>query len=132
MTYLFAVAAALAIAGCASAPSAAPDVSVTSTDSGREVELVPGQRLVVSLAANPTTGYQWSLVDAAAGVLTPVGEHVYAQDAAAPGMVGVGGTDVWTFVAARPGRSMLRLTYARSFEPGEPPAETFEVPVVVR
>lgn len=132
MARLFVVAAALALAGCASAPPGTPDVSVTSTDRGREMVLTTGQRLVVSLAANPTTGYQWTVTDGAEAVLASVGEHVYTQDAAAPGMVGVGGTDVWTFTATQPGRGTLRLAYGRSFEPGEAPAETFEVPVTVR
>ena len=133
-TVLAASMAAVAFAGCTSAPrparpAAAASVTLTAPDSGREVALVSGQRLVVSLAANPTTGYQWALVNA--GGLVPVGEPAYTPDAAAPGTVGSGGTSVWTFAAERPGRGTLRLAYGRAFEPGVPPAETFEVPVVV-
>ena len=134
---LFTAGLALAASGCAvgHTPTSAPasgtrPVSLTRADAGREVALVRGQRLVVSLAANPTTGYQWALVDA--GGLVPVGEPAYVRDPAPPGIAGSGGTSVWTFAAERPGRGTLRLAYGRAFEPGVAPGQTFEVPVDVR
>lgn len=125
--------AVVALAGCATTPSSTSPVALTGADSGREVTLTTGQRLTVSLEANPTTGYGWALADSVGGALARDGAPVYTRDPSRPaGMPGVGGEVTWTFQAARPGRGTLRLAYGRAWEPGEPAAETFEVPVVVR
>ena len=121
-----------ALAGCASSPASLPAVALSGADQGREVTLAVGQRVTVTLDANPTTGYGWALADSVGGALARDGVSVYTQAPAEPGVVGVGGEDVWTFRAVRAGRGRLRLEYGRSFEPDEPPVETFEVPVVVR
>ena len=42
------------------------------------------------------------------------------------------GTSVFTFKAAQPGSTALTLNYARSFEPNNPPGQTFSVPVTVK
>ncbi len=128
-------------AGCSPAPdaSSSPDgasrVSLTAADAGRPQTLAVGQRLTLTLASNPTTGYGWALADSAGGALARDGAPAYVQDpspAGGPPMAGRGGMATWTFRAARAGSGTLRLDYGRSFEPGTAPAETFSVPVVVR
>ena len=47
-------------------------------------------------------------------------------------MVGTGGTSVLHFRAVRPGRTMLKLVYRRSWEEGEEPLSTFSLWVAVR
>ena len=36
-------------------------ITLTRADDGRTVDLSPGDTLVLRLAENPTTGYQWAL-----------------------------------------------------------------------
>ncbi|HEX9952485.1 MAG TPA: protease inhibitor I42 family protein [Rubricoccaceae bacterium] len=129
---------ALSLAGCAaSTGDAAPapagaTVALDGSVNGRAVRLAVGQRVTVTLDSNPTTGYGWALADSAGGTLTRDGEPVYTQAPADPGMVGVGGEQVWTFRAVRAGAGTLRLEYGRSFEPDAEPVETFSAPVEVR
>ena len=129
------------LAGCAPAPDAssssdgASRVSLTATDAGRPQALAVGQRVTVTLASNPTTGYRWALADSANGALARDGNAAYTQEPSPAGslpVAGRGGTETWAFRAVRAGSGALRLVYGRSFEPGAAPAETFSVPVVVR
>ena len=128
-------------AGCSPAPDAsshsdgASRVSLTAADAGRPLALRVGQRVTLTLAANPTTGYRWALADSADGALARDGDRVYTQDPApadGPPVAGRGGTETWTFRAVRAGVGTLRLDYGRSFEPEAAPAETFSVPAAVR
>ncbi len=125
-------------AGCAPAPGAsspsdeASVVLISAEDAGQPVTLDVGQRVVVSLEANRTTGYGWSVADAAGGALVQEGETAYLADPSQPGMVGVGGMEEVTLRAARAGAGTLRLVYRRPFEPDTEPAETFSAPVTVR
>ena len=133
-------AALLTVTGCTAStgdpapgtPPAGATVALDGSVNGRAVRLAVGQRVTVTLDANPTTGYGWALADSAGGALARDGAPVYTQDPAAPGMAGVGGEQVWTFRAVRAGAGTLRLDYGRSFEPDAEPAETFSAPVEVR
>lgn len=124
-------------AGCSPAPDAssptdgASRVELTAADSGQTLAL--GQRVTVALASNPSTGYRWALTDSVGGALVQDGEPAYVQDVSAPGMVGVGGRETWTFQAALVGSGTLRLVYRRPSEPDDAsPPDSFSVPVVVR
>jgi inhibitor of cysteine peptidase len=129
---------AAALAGCtaplrdAATPDGGAVLALDESANGRAVQLAVGQRVTVTLDSNPSTGYAWVLADSVGGALARDGAPVYTQRPAEPGMVGVGGEQVWTFRAARAGTGTLRLTYGRSFEPDAEPAETFTAPVVVR
>ena len=39
------------------------EVQLTAADNGSEIELKKGQALVITLKANPTTGYTWDVVE---------------------------------------------------------------------
>jgi inhibitor of cysteine peptidase len=90
-------------------------LTATGEDSGRSVGIEVGDRIVVILDANPTTGYSWQL---AAGLDQAIVTHVtreYAQQGApAPG---VGGAETWTFEATSPGSTSITLDYLRPWEP---------------
>jgi predicted secreted protein len=76
-----------------------------------------GSYVFISLAENPTTGYQWLAVQSAEGVLKLEGDE-YLQDNAFEGSVGAGGTHTWRFAAVAAGEVTLSFSLARSFEPG--------------
>lgn len=92
-------------------------LTLTDADTAEIVTLAPGQELVLRLSGNPTTGYSWQAVKIPP-MLRQVGEAVYVQDAAQPGMTGVGGTEEWRFKAAARGTGNLEFSYQRPWEKG--------------
>lgn len=122
---LFACAALLA-GGCA---SGATPRRLTQADDGQLVELRPGERLEVTLAGNPTTGYLWEVAEVDSAVLRLVGKVSYHQEGAG---IGAGGVFTATLEAVAAGRTDLRLVYQRPFERDQPPAQAFAVRIVVQ
>ena len=51
-------------------------VSVDSSNNGSQVELKKGQTLVFTLESNPTTGYQWEVIECEEFVLQQKGEEI--------------------------------------------------------
>lgn len=115
------------LAGCAT--SSSPNI-LTPLDSGHEITLKVGQGVVVELPSNRTTGYGWNYRNEEQ-VVELMGEPAYVQDPAPKGMVGVGGTEIWRFRAAKVGRQTLRLEYARPWEKGVAPVKTVSFNLVV-
>jgi len=113
----------VAFAGCSSSKA------IGLVDKGRTVEVKEGQYLALTLAGNPTTGYQWSLQPYDNMVLKPDGNPEFTPNS--HGRVGAGGEMTWRFLAAKPGRTALKLDYCRPWEKGIPPAETYSVDIVV-
>ncbi|MFJ1457228.1 protease inhibitor I42 family protein [Nocardia sp. N2S4-5] len=114
-----------------SPPEVGTPLTVTGDSDGKEISLAPGRRLEVSLAANPSTGYQWELDPLDPAVLQQTGDPEYRSAPGADTAVGVGGTSIWHFVAIAPGKTELRLANARPWEPGIEPAQRFTLHVTV-
>ena len=92
---------------------------------GDTVKVTNGDEFVIALPANPSTGYSWSAGD------NPDVAFVSSRQLAGGSQPGAGGTQELTFRAEQTGTSTLALAYARSFEPGVPPAKTAKFPVTV-
>jgi len=105
-------------------------VYLTGTDDSRTVTLTKGQRVTISLEANPTTGYQWELAECDSSILAPQGEPKYTAPRTPP--IGSGGQESWRFRAMAKGKTELRLVYRRSWEDKSEPGRTFAATVVVR
>jgi inhibitor of cysteine peptidase len=106
------------------------NVNVDSSYSGKQVELSVGQSLVVTLDSNATTGYSWSLAQNSDDtVLNETGNQYIAPQTT---LVGAGGKEEWTFKALKKGTSTISMGYSRPWETGTPPAETFDLTVVVK
>lgn len=115
----------------AAAP-AAEARTVTVETSGRSVSLKPGDRLVVDVAENPTTGYSWAITARPAFLTLTRSRYVSdPQPAGAPPVAGGGGRHAFTFRARTTGRGTLKLRYRRSFAPAASD-RTFTVRVVVK
>lgn len=71
----------------------------------------------ISLAENPTTGYQWAIELSAEGILDQDGDE-YAPDTVPEGMTGAGGMHTWRFGTLAPGEVTLRFSLQRSWETG--------------
>jgi inhibitor of cysteine peptidase len=111
----------LPFAGCSGS-----DSSPTVYHEGDSISVGNGEEFVVALESNPSTGYSWDAGD------NPNVEFVSSrQVSGASDLPGASGTQELTFRATKKGSSTLELAYARSFEPGVPPAQTAEFPVRV-
>ncbi len=103
-------------------------ILVSHRDEGRTVQARCGDQIVVRLPENPTTGFQWAVVDVAESALTL--ENSDYEPAPAGGLGG-GGVAVHCFRARAAGSGRLRLVLRQEWEP-DALAERFEVAVVVR
>jgi len=85
-----------------------PQLDLTMLDNGGVVELIKGQRLVVTLEANPSTGYTWTVADVDESVLRQKGDVEFKADSDLPG---AGGMLVLRFEAVGLGQTVLELIY---------------------
>jgi len=132
------VLAAAAVTGCYSdmmntkpevkgLAGAAPVQTLTSPASGSNATLRPGGLLIVRVASNPTTGYQWQQVAGDPSVVKMVSDG-YLADPAPDGVVGSGGVQVLSFEGVAKGKTTLTLSYQRS---SEDVAETLNLSIKV-
>jgi predicted secreted protein len=112
----------------AGAALAGRTVTIGASSNGKSLSLKPGDRLVVRLPGNPSTGYRWDVARLPAS-LRALGTS-YETRKTTPPMAGQGGIFVYRF-AARPGRGTLRLVYHRPWEKQAPALKTFFVGVTV-
>ena len=88
-----------------------------------------GQRFVIVLESNPTTGYRWSVTAIADRKIVARKANVYVDPDT--DRIGAPGTQRLVFEALRKGKTTIDVRYARSFEPGDSDATelTFTVKV---
>jgi inhibitor of cysteine peptidase len=126
---VLAIVAIAGVACTASADNSGPSV-VNVSESGKQIELAPGDSLTVTLDSNPSTGFAWSISGITnEAVIDDVSNEFNGADT---GMMGAGGQEVWTFEAVDKGTSTIEMQYSRSWETGVEPAGTFNVTVVVK
>lgn len=120
----------LAVAGCSlldEPPTGT--VSIGEQNNGKMVEVSREGELVVELASNPSTGYDWYLEGSLPSQLTTISDEFEPEGDA--GVVGAGGMRVITYGAVTPGTGPLTLVYKRAWETGVAPEKTFTVTVVI-
>lgn len=115
--------AALLAAGCAAKgdPPPPPPAGVrengamilTHADNNRTAELQVGERLIVRLPENPTTGYTWA-IDETDRRLLALGSTDYAPPEV--GSIGVRGQRAFAFTVSQPGEIALKFKYWRFWE----------------
>lgn len=120
------LAAAVFLVACALGGGAA-STAIDPDDNGKTVAVPVGQQLMLSLPSNPSTGYQWSLAATLPPQLVTAAETF--ESSGTPGLVGAGGTQVFTYSVVRAGSGVLTLVYARPWEKGVSPVETYTVTV---
>ncbi len=132
---LLIAAAMLFAAGCVSeqpdAPPATPAPPESlhmfdATNDGGTYTFVPGERIEITLAENPTTGYSWDMT-------VPEGLFLVTDAFIGPdsGLAGAPGTHVWEFEAGAPGTYTVEGKYLRPWEADAEPAETFTLMLIV-
>lgn len=100
------------------------------TDPGDRFEVEVGDRFVVVLESNLTTGYGWELEVAPPPDLVRLVDDVYVAPEAAD-LAGAPGRQELTFEAVGEGATDLRLWYVRSFDDPPDPADRARFEVVV-
>lgn len=108
-------------------------VAVGEAENGARIELQPGQRLVIRLNGNRSTGFQWLLVDLTGQVLESVGEAPRYISTDRPGeWLGMGGIEEWTFRPMKRGVAIIRFEYRRPWENGREAIRSAEYTIHVR
>jgi inhibitor of cysteine peptidase len=97
--------------------------------SGSTVSITPGQRIAITLSANPTTGYSWNVVTPPDPAVLKQVSNTFVAPSAAP--MGAGGFDAWLFEGVAPGTTNFKLSYFRTFSPTEKGSD-FELNVTVK
>ena len=111
------------------APAPANTVALGEDANGKTVAAKVGQTVVITLAGNPTTGYSWAVKKLDGDALKQQGKLNYVPKKVPRGMVGSGGAFVATFLAVKPGKTIITMAYARPWEEKKPPAKTFKATV---
>lgn len=120
----------IALVACSSAAAdTGKEIAVKGDDNGGQIELNKGDVLIISLDANPSTGYAWEKAGGDEAVLAQKGDPEYKAGSPA---LGASGTQTLRFDAARAGETTLKLVYHRAWEKGVEPIETFTLHVVVK
>jgi inhibitor of cysteine peptidase len=100
----------------------------------KNIELTKPGSLIVTLGANPTTGYSWA---ASANISDPavIGQdsHNYVTlNTGNNSVVGAPGKDVWVFNSLKAGTSNITFSYSRPWQGGEQNTWTLVLNVTVK
>ncbi len=102
---------------------------LTKDDAGATVAVGTGEKILIALPGNPTTGYRWDpSTEPSEGVLAPIPGADYRPDSS---LIGAGGTFFFRYAAAKAGVAALNFVYHRPWEEG-PPQDSFAATIVVR
>ncbi len=110
-------------------PAAMSDKIIVKADKGKTIEIKVGQRLLVRLPANPTTGYEWSAANLDAKVLAPDEETIF--DVPETPLAGAPTVQTLFFKAKSAGKLKLELQYTRPWEKDVEPIDIYKVNVVI-
>ncbi len=81
------------------------------TDHEQEVNVKRGQKFIIKLNSNPTTGYEWQIVEIDPELKFVKSEYfAKSQD---DKMMGSGGYEHWYFKARKKGKHEIKLRYDR-------------------
>lgn len=114
--------------GCTNRLPLPKPVVIDDNTSCQTITLKFEQRLIINLASNPTTGYQWVLKRQPSGLRLV--STVYQQEPSKKGMMGAGGKSIWTFQAREKSSDSLVLVYEHSWEE-KLPAKTFMCAITI-
>jgi inhibitor of cysteine peptidase len=109
---------------------ASGEVQLAAADNGSTVKLTTGQVVIITLEANPTTGYTWVVVEAPSGqIMRQVGKIEFESESDA---IGAGGVQIIKFEVVNAGQTSLTLAYHRPWETDVEPLNTFSINVIAR
>ncbi len=100
---------------------------VEEGDAAGVVTLRVGERLMIALPGNPTTGYAWE-VEGEPAFLARIEGVAYRSES---DLIGAGGTFYFRYEATATGEGEISFAYRRPWE-ALPPEQTFSLTVIVR
>lgn len=113
----------LLAAGCGDGGAGA--VRIDADDAGASVTVSRTGTLELQLEANPTTGYQWVVLDPGLVELTTESYEPESD------LAGAGGVTTFCFTPTGAGTAPLRLGYLRPWEDGVAPIDEYVITVEV-
>ncbi|MFH1651247.1 MAG: protease inhibitor I42 family protein [Chloroflexota bacterium] len=98
----------------------------------RDIELVRPGSLIVSLGANPTTGFEWGDAQISASGVVTEQSRVFVPPQTEGSMAGAPGKNVWVFDSLAAGTTTVRMGYSRPWAGGEKDVWTLTLNVTVK
>lgn len=109
------------------------EIYVNASVSGNQIELKKGQTLVVTLKSNPTTGYQWEIIEPVEPFMQQKGKAEFEpSEAGDRPRSGRGGKEIFRFKTKKRGETTLKLVYHRPWEEEVEPLKTFTLKIKVK
>jgi len=124
------IAACGGTAGSSPPPTSPPPAVYTVADNNATVAARVGEQFTVSLAENPTTGYQWDMK--AGPGLTLVSDRFTGPSPSPSPLEGAGGTRAWVFRADKAGTLTLTGLYVRPWEADGKSAADFSLTITAQ
>jgi copper homeostasis protein (lipoprotein) len=106
-------------------------VTLAEGDSGKVIEVGRGERVIVRLPSNRSTGYSWALLTSGSDALTRLASE-YTQVVLSDGKPGAEGVESWYFQAKGSGQQELRFEYRRPWERNVPATKATNYTIRVR
>ncbi len=105
------------------------EIVITQDDQGKSFAVQQGNIILIRLAENPTTGYQWEgdAVDEQIIMLQGSDFSMGSETG-----IGGGGTKTFSFKALSPGLAQVQLKLRREWEPEDAAIDRFEVTIRVQ
>jgi inhibitor of cysteine peptidase len=100
---------------------------LTEADNGKTVRLKPQKEVIVTLPFNPTTGYNWEMVDQGAETAVLIVAKEFRSSANPSGRVGAGGEEYFRLRLLKSGRFAVTFVYRRSWEKELEPERIFRI-----
>lgn len=109
------------------------EIHVNASASNNQIELKKGQTLIVTLKSNPTTGYQWEIIEPGEPVMQQKGKAEFeSSETGNRPRSGKGGKETFRFKTKNRGETTLKLVYHRPWEEEVKPLKTFTLKVKVK
>lgn len=99
-------------------------IKVEEKDNGKTISVTNGQTVRISLETNPTTGFEWHVVQEPDPSVLKRIDHFLISQGSLPGSPS---QECWDYQWAGGGNATLELRYDRSWEKNVPPLKIFAV-----
>jgi len=101
---------------------------VEKETAGATIDVQSGEKIMLALPGNPTTGYSWEASEEpSAEILRPLPGEPYRPESS---LIGAGGTFLFRYEAVGPGEVTLNFVYHRPWE-RTPPQNSFSIRIAV-
>ena len=101
---------------------------LVNDNNGQEVEVSLKEEIEISLDANPTTGYTWSISEIDTNFTKQISEVQYKANS---NLIGSPGKQTFRFQTIASGKTALKLIYHRPWEKEVIPSDTFFIKINV-